>query len=124
MTLSPPAGDRPPTWLFALLRLWILRPVKVPPRAPFDNVWFRAAGPVRHDRTPARGGIALVERARGRDVVRRRPGEHGAARVEEQPPRGGDAQRGRNRAGRKRAQAECLDQCLDSPIRATESKAR
>jgi hypothetical protein len=31
MTESPQAGDRPTTWLSALLRLWILRPVSVSP---------------------------------------------------------------------------------------------
>jgi hypothetical protein len=31
MSESPQADDRPPTWLSALLRLWMLRPVKLPP---------------------------------------------------------------------------------------------
>jgi hypothetical protein len=31
MSETPQAGDRPPTWPAALLRLWILRPVTVPP---------------------------------------------------------------------------------------------
>jgi Peptidase C13 family len=31
MSETPQAGDRPPTWLFAQLRLWVLRPVKTPP---------------------------------------------------------------------------------------------